>query len=26
VTIGRRRPPERACDEDPLAGFALPVG
>jgi mycofactocin radical SAM maturase len=25
VAIGRRRPPERACDEDPLAGFALPV-
>jgi len=25
VTIGRRRPPERACDENPLAGFALPV-
>ncbi len=22
VTIGRRRPPDRACDEDPLAGFA----
>jgi mycofactocin radical SAM maturase len=26
VTLGRRRPPERACDEDPLAGFAAPVG
>jgi mycofactocin radical SAM maturase len=25
VTIGRRRPPERACDEGPLAGFPLPV-
>jgi mycofactocin radical SAM maturase len=23
VTIGRRRPPERACDEDPLAGFTV---
>ncbi|WP_409181316.1 mycofactocin radical SAM maturase [Amycolatopsis sp. VS8301801F10] len=22
VTIGMRRPPERACDENPLAGFA----
>ncbi len=22
VTIGRRRPPDRACDENPLAGFA----
>jgi mycofactocin radical SAM maturase len=22
VTIGRRRPPERGCDESPLAGFA----
>jgi len=22
VTIGRRRPPGRACDEDPLAGFS----
>ena len=22
VTLGLRRPPERACDEDPLAGFA----
>jgi mycofactocin radical SAM maturase len=22
VTIGRRRPPDRSCDEDPLAGFA----
>jgi len=22
VTIGRRRPPERDCDENPLAGFA----
>jgi len=25
VSIGRRRPPERACDESPLAGFA-PAG
>jgi mycofactocin radical SAM maturase len=24
VTIGRRRPPDRACDEDPLAGFTTP--
>jgi mycofactocin radical SAM maturase len=24
VTIGMRRPPERACDENPLAGFAPP--
>jgi mycofactocin radical SAM maturase len=23
VSIGRRRPPERACDESPLAGLAL---
>jgi mycofactocin biosynthetic radical S-adenosylmethionine protein MftC len=23
VTIGRRRPPDRACDEDPLAGLPL---
>jgi mycofactocin biosynthetic radical S-adenosylmethionine protein MftC len=22
VTIGRRRPPDRSCDENPLAGFA----
>jgi hypothetical protein len=22
VSIGRRRPPERACDESPLAGLA----
>jgi hypothetical protein len=21
VTIGRRRPPDRSCDENPLAGF-----
>jgi mycofactocin radical SAM maturase len=25
ITIGRRRPPDRACDEDPLAGF-VPAG
>jgi mycofactocin radical SAM maturase len=25
VSIGRRRPPERACDESPLAGFTRPV-
>jgi mycofactocin radical SAM maturase len=24
VTIGRRRPPDRACDENPLAGFTAP--
>jgi mycofactocin radical SAM maturase len=24
VTIGRRRPPDRACDEHPLAGFTAP--
>ena len=24
VTIGRRRPPDRACDESPLAGMARP--
>ncbi|MGW4131934.1 mycofactocin radical SAM maturase [Amycolatopsis japonica] len=24
VTIGMRRPPERACDENPLAGFVPP--
>jgi mycofactocin biosynthetic radical S-adenosylmethionine protein MftC len=24
VTIGRRRPPQRDCDENPLAGFAAP--
>ena len=24
VTIGRRRPPDRACDENPLAGLAVP--
>jgi radical SAM protein with 4Fe4S-binding SPASM domain len=26
VTIGRRRPPDRACDEDPLAGFTVGAG
>jgi mycofactocin radical SAM maturase len=26
VTIGRRRPPDRACDEDPLAGFEPRTG
>ena len=26
VTIGRRRPPGRACDEDPLAGFVPRAG
>jgi hypothetical protein len=26
VTIGRRRPPSRACDEDPLAGFVPRAG
>jgi mycofactocin radical SAM maturase len=26
VTIGFRRPPERACDESPLAGFPVPGG
>ncbi|HEX9031886.1 MAG TPA: mycofactocin radical SAM maturase [Streptosporangiaceae bacterium] len=26
VTIGRRRPPGRACDEDPLAGFRSQAG
>jgi len=23
VTIGRRRPPQRDCDENPLAGYAV---
>jgi [mycofactocin precursor peptide]-tyrosine decarboxylase / 3-amino-5-[(4-hydroxyphenyl)methyl]-4,4-dimethylpyrrolidin-2-one synthase len=26
VSIGRRRPPDRACDEDPLAGFSARTG
>jgi mycofactocin radical SAM maturase len=26
VTIGRRRPPDRACDENPLAGFVAQTG
>jgi mycofactocin radical SAM maturase len=26
VTIGSRRPPDRACDENPLAGFTAPGG
>jgi len=26
VTIGRRRPPDRACDSDPLAGFTARTG
>lgn len=26
VTIGMRRPPERACDENPLAGFSPSTG